>query len=107
MTGKGWGSAVLVLCMALVTFLLRAAPFFIFRKKVPAYITYLGKVLPPAIIGMLVVYCLKDVRVTAAPFGLPELLAAASVAGIQRWKRNSLASILAGTGIYMILLRFF
>lgn len=52
--------------MAAVTVLLRALPFLVFRKKVPAYVTYLGRVLPSAIIGMLVIYCLKDTTVTAA-----------------------------------------
>ena len=60
-------AAVLVLVMALVTILLRFLPFMIFRKRTPAYIAYLGKVLPPAIIGMLVIYCLRDVRFTIIP----------------------------------------
>lgn len=98
-------AAILVLTMALVTWLLRFLPFLVFRKHTPPYIVYLGKVLPPAIIGMLVVYCLKNVDVTAAPFGLPELIAAGSVAALQRWKHNSLISILFGTMIYMILIR--
>lgn len=97
--------AVLVLVMALATWMLRFAPFLIFRKRTPPYIVYLGKVLPPAIIGMLVVYCLKEVDVTMAPFGLPELTAAAGVAVLQWWKRNSLISILFGTILYMILIR--
>lgn len=99
-------AAVLVLLMALVTWLLRFLPFLIFRKNTPLYILYLGKVLPSAIIGMLVIYCLKDITFTAAPFGLPEIAAAAGVAGLQRWKRNSLLSILFGTILYMILTQF-
>ena len=71
-------SAVLVAVMALVTMLLRFLPFFVFRKNVPPYIRYLGDVLPAAIIGMLVVYCLKDITPAVSPFGLPELAAAAS-----------------------------
>ena len=58
-----------------------------------------------AIIGMLVVYCLKDVEFSAAPFGLPELIAAVSVVVLQRWKRNSLISIFVGTILYMVLIR--
>lgn len=100
-------AAVLILIMALVTWLLRFMPFLFFRKNVPSYIVYLGKVLPAAIIGMLVIYCLKDVHFTAAPFGLPELIAAVSVVLLQRWKRNSLISILSGTVIYMILIQVF
>ena len=98
-------SAVLVAVMAIVTMLLRFLPFLVFRKEPPAYITYLGKVLPPAIIGMLVIYCLKDVSLTVRPFGAPELLSVACVAGVQAWKRNSLVSILAGTVVYMLLIR--
>ena len=98
-------SAVLVAVMALVTFLLRFLPFLVFRKRTPPYIAYLGKVLPPAIIGMLVVYCLKDVTVAAAPFGLPELIALACVVGLQAWRRNSLVSILGGTAVYMALVQ--
>ena len=91
--------------MSAVTILLRALPFIIFRKQPPAYITYLGRVLPPAIIGMLVIYCLKDVTFLASPFGLPELIAALCVIVAQIWKRNSLVSILAGTVIYMFLVQ--
>ena len=76
-----------------------------FRKKTPPYITYLGKVLPPAIIGMLVIYCLKDITPLVQPYGLPELIAAGCVVGAQVLKRNSLISILLGTAVYMVLIR--
>ena len=98
-------SALLVGVMAAVTILLRFLPFLIFQKKVPRYISYLGHVLPPAIIGMLVIYCLKDTRITAAPFGAAELLASLLVVLLQAWKRNSLLSILAGTAAYMLLVQ--
>ena len=65
----------------------------------------MGKVLPPAIIGMLVIYCLKDISLLTAPFGIPELVGAVSVVALQVWKRNSLLSILAGTVIYMVLVQ--
>ena len=97
--------AVLVAVMAGVTILLRALPFLLFRNRTPGYIEYLGKVLPPAIIGMLVIYCLKDVSLRSAPYGLPELIAAAAVVGLQVWKRNSLVSILGGTVLYMVLIQ--
>ncbi len=102
-------AAVLVAVMAAVTALLRFLPFLIFRgeRKTPAYISYLGQVLPQAIIGMLVIYCLKDVSLTAAPFGLPELIAAAAVVLLQIWRRSSLVSILSGTALYMLLIRLF
>ena len=98
-------AAVLAAVMSLVTILLRFLPFLIFRKQTPAYITYLGRVLPPAIIGMLVVYCLKDITLTVRPHGLPELIAAACVVGLQVWRRNALISILSGTIVYMLLIQ--
>ena len=95
----------LILVMAGVTALLRFLPFLVFRRHTPPYIAYLGKVLPPALIGMLVIYCFKDVSFTAAPHGLPELIAAACVVVLHVWKRNSLVSILGGTAIYMLLVQ--
>lgn len=98
-------AAVLIAAMSITTILLRFLPFLVFKKETPPYISYLGKVLPPAIIGMLVIYCLKDVTPTASPYGIPELIAAACVVILQVWKRNSLISILTGTVIYMILVQ--
>lgn len=98
-------SAALIGVMALVTVFLRFLPFLVFRKRTPKYISYLGRVLPPAIIGMLVIYCLKDMTPQASPFGIPELIATACVVGLQVWKRNSLISILTGTIIYMVLIQ--
>jgi branched-subunit amino acid transport protein AzlD len=98
-------SGVLVAVMAAVTILLRFLPFWVFKGKTPAYITYLGKALPPAIIGMLVIYCLRNTSIQAAPHGLPELIAATVVIGLQAWKRNALASILTGTAAYMLMVQ--
>ena len=98
-------SFLLIAVMAIVTILLRFLPFLVFRKQVPPYISYLGKVLPATIIGMLVIYCFKDTALTAHPFGIPELLAAICVVGLQVWKRNSLISILTGTVVYMLLVQ--
>ena len=67
----------------------------------PSYILFLGRVLPSAIIGMLVVYCLKDTVILQPPYGIPELIGLVCVAGLQIWKRNPLISILIGTLIYM------
>lgn len=97
--------AILIAAMSVTTILTRFLPFFIFRKETPAYISYLGKVLPPAIIGMLVIYCLKDISILVHPFGIPELTAIACVAGVQIRKRNSLISILSGTAVYMVLVQ--
>jgi len=97
--------AVLIAVMAIITALLRFLPFLLFRKQTPTYVSYLGRVLPPAIIGMLVIYCLKDATPLVHPFGLPELIAAACVVGMQVWKRSALISILSGTVVYMALIQ--
>lgn len=98
-------SAVLVAVMSAGTILLRFLPFLLFRKRVPSYVLYLGKVLPPAMIGLLVIYCLRNTAILTAPFGIPELIGVLAVLGLQIWKHNSLLSILAGTGIYMLLVQ--
>ena len=97
---------MLVIIM-LVTMATRFLPFLLFggKRKTPAIITYLGKVLPCAIMGMLVVYCLKDVRPLMYPYGIPELLGIALVAILHIWKRNSLLSIGVGTVFYMLLVQ--
>ena len=100
-------SVWMIAVAALVTAATRFLPFLIFRdgKKTPRIIVYLGKVLPCAIMGMLVVYCLKDVHFLAAPYGIPELLGCAAVAVLHLWKRNTLLSIGGGTVFYMLLLQ--
>ena len=102
MSGTAY-SALLVAVMSVVTILLRAAPFLIFKNRTPPYVRYLGQVLPAAIIGMLVIYCLKDTELLSAPYGAPELIAGLLVVGLHAWKRNILLSILAGTIAYMLL----
>ena len=96
-----------ILVATLVTAATRFLPFLIFGngKKTPDIIVYLGKVLPYAIMGMLVVYCLKNVSFLQAPFGIPELLGCAAVAILHIWKRNTLLSIGAGTVLYMLLVQ--
>ena len=98
---------LLIVVAALVTAATRFIPFLIFRKKesTPTIITYLGQVLPCAIMGMLVVYCMKDVQFLQAPFGVPELIGCAVVAVLHIWKRNSLLSIGVGTVCYMLLVQ--
>lgn len=100
-------AALYVLIMALVTVILRFLPFIIFKDagKTPAWVSYLGKVLPQAIIGMLVVYCLRTISFKSAPFGVPELISCAVVAALQFWKNNSIISIVGGTVAYMVLIR--
>ena len=101
-------AALMIAVIALVTAALRFLPFLIFgeNRKTPPLVSYLGQVLPYAIMGMLVVYCLKGVSLTAFPFGIPELLSCAAVTLLHIWKRNTLLSIGAGTVCYMLLVQF-
>ena len=101
-------SILMVAVIALVTAALRFLPFLIFREgtPLPKWLTYLSKVLPHAIMGMLVVYCLKDVSFSANPFGIPEIIGCATVALLHIWKRNTLLSIGIGTVCYMLLVQF-
>lgn len=101
-------SGLMVAVIAIVTLLLRALPFLVFggKKKTPAFVQYLSKALPCAIIGMLVVYCLRSVNVLSAPYGLPELFGAGTVVLLHLWKRNTLLSIAAGTVVYMLSVQF-
>ena len=97
----------LIVVAVLVTMATRFLPFLIFgeNRKTPPIIEYLGKVLPFAIMGMLVVYCLKDVSVLNFPYGLPEIISCVVVAALHVWKRNSLLSIGGGTVCYMLLVQ--
>ena len=98
---------LLVTVGVLVTMATRFLPFLIFgeKRKTPPIIEYLGTVLPCAIMGMLVVYCLKDISFLSTPFGLPELIACVVVAALHVWKRSSLLSIGGGTVCYMLLVQ--
>ena len=98
-------SVLIILVCAAVTYLLRGIAFLVFGGKsgTPAFISWLGGVLPHAVMGMLLVYCLKDTQISATPFGLPELFACAVVVLLHVWKRNSLLSIGVGTVSYMII----
>lgn len=100
-------SVLIVAVSAVITALLRGLPFVIFSaNKTPKFVLFLGKYLPFAVIGMLVVYCLKNASFTATPFALPELIAIAAVALIHLWKRNTLLSVAGGTVFYMLLVQF-
>lgn len=97
----------IALC-ALGTMITRFLPFLVFRedKPTPAFVQYIGRYLPPAVFGMLVVYCLKDVKILEGNHGLPELIAILVTGGVHIWKRQTLLSIAAGTICYMLLLQF-
>ena len=96
-----------VLIAALCTYLLRALPFLLFRSsgQLPKAVSYLGKVLPGAIMATLVIYCLRGLNFTAAANFAPQLICAALVAALHLWRRNTLLSIFGGTAVYMVLVQ--
>lgn len=100
-------SILIIAVGCIVTALTRFLPFLIFREgtKTPAIIEQLSKVLPYAIMGMLVVYCLKDTTFLAPSYGIAEILGCAAVALLHIWKRNTLLSIGGGTLLYMVLVQ--
>ena len=99
--------ALLILITSAITFALRAAPFLLFgHGSPPKVILYLGRVLPPAIMAMLVVYCLKDVSFAGGSRGMPEIIACALIVGLHIWKKNTLLSIFSGTIAYMLMVQF-
>ena len=98
-------SLLIILTVSAVTVVIRFLPFAIFRKHTPDAILYLGNVLPYAIMGMLVVYCLKNVSFISGSHGIPELLSITVVVLLHKWKHNTLLSILTGTVIYMLLIQ--
>ncbi len=98
---------LIVAVIAGVTAWIRFSPALIFggKRKTPETVLYLGRVLPFAITGMLVIYCLKDVAVTMFPFGIPEAICIAVTALLHAWKRNTLVSVGVGTIGYMLLVQ--
>ena len=98
---------VIVAIIALGTMLTRFLPFLIFpaNKPTPKAIRYLGKALPAAVFGLLVIYCLKNVNLLGGSHGLPELIAIAAVVALHLWKRQMLLSIAGGTVLYMVLVQ--
>lgn len=100
-------AVLLIAVSALVTALIRFAPFLVFRGgwETPAVILRLGKLLPCAVMSMLVVYCLRNMDFAGASHALPEIIAAAVVVLLHVWRRNTLLSIVAGTVVYMLLVQ--
>lgn len=100
-------SLMVILTVAAVTFMTRAAPFALQRRLMARrdWVAYLGKALPPAIMVLLVVYSLRSVSVAQYPYGLPEFIALFVVGALHVWKRNALISILSGTVVYMALVQ--
>lgn len=100
-------SALIVAAASAVTVLLRFLPFMVFsgEREIPPFITLLTGLLPPAVMGMLVVYCLRGVSLFSGSRGLPELIASAAVVLSYVWKRSTLLSIVTGTALYMVLVQ--
>lgn len=100
--------AIIVVC-AVVTYGVRMSAFLIFGSgkdgKPPKWVAYLGNVLPPAVIALLVVYCLRNIDLFSGSHGLPELLCVAVCALLHLWKHNDLLSIFGATGLYMLLVQ--
>ncbi|MBD5151518.1 MAG: branched-chain amino acid transporter AzlD [Oscillibacter sp.] len=97
----------IALCVA-GTMLTRFLPFLVFspKKETPRYIQYLGKALPCAVFGMLVIYCLKSINLFAGSHGLPEFIAIAVTIALHLWRKQMLLSIAGGTACYMVLVQF-
>ena len=99
---------ITIAAVSVGTMVTRFLPFILFPagKATPKYVQFLGKVLPPAALGLLVVYCLKDVDFAGPAHGLPEIISMALVTALHFWKKNTLLSIAAGTICYMLLVQF-
>ncbi|MBR1672914.1 MAG: branched-chain amino acid transporter permease [Fretibacterium sp.] len=96
---------LMILVCGAVTLLLRALPFLAFGRRTPGYILYLGRVLPYATMGMLVVYCLRNVSPLEGAHGVPEAVSCALVVLLHLWRRSALLSIVGGTACYMFLVQ--
>ena len=100
-------SVAIIAVVAIVTLIIRAVPFVAFggKREVPETVTYLGKVLPPAIMVILVIYCVKGINLFTGSHGIPEVVSMAVVALLHIWKKNTLLSIAVATILYMILVQ--
>jgi branched-subunit amino acid transport protein AzlD len=96
---------IAVSIIAVITFFTRAFPFLFFKKKPGATIEFFEKHIPPMIMLILVVYCLKDINWLLMPFGMPEILCIIVSALLHIWKGNSILSIFSGTILYMLLIQ--
>ena len=98
---------ITIAVVVLGTMLTRFLPFWIFPadKPTPGYVLFLGRLLPPAVLGLLVIYSVKDVEWTGGLYGVPEILGIFLIVGLHIWKRNMLLSIAGGTIFYMVLVQ--
>ena len=107
MNGETTRDLLLILVMAVVTFATRLLPFLLFDRgeEPPKAVLYLGRVLPPAIMAMLIVYCLKSVTPFAGSRGIPEVIALLVTVGLHKWKHETLLSVAGGTLCYVLLVQ--
>lgn len=98
---------LIIVVAAAVTALVRFLPFWLFARKgePPKWVTYLGKVLPPAVMSVLIIYCLRNVNFLGGSHGIPELLCLGVAIGLHAWKGNVLLSIGGSTVLYMVLVQ--
>jgi branched-subunit amino acid transport protein AzlD len=103
----GIQTIIIIFSVALGAMLTRFLPFILFpeNKETPKFITYLGRVLPAAMMGLLIIYCLRNISIGIKPHGIPELISIASIIILHRWRNNVLLSIGGGTVIYMFLVQ--
>lgn len=98
---------IVIMVMGLAVLATRIVPVLIFdrEEKVPEFILYLGRVVPYTAMGLLIVYCLRDMPVLESPHGRPELISLAAVTVTYLWKRNTILSVVIGTALYMFLIQ--
>jgi len=98
---------IIIIIMGAATLATRLLPVLIFGRgeKVPEFILYLGETVPYTAMGLLIVYCLKDVSVVDSPHALPEIIALAVVSATYLWRKNTIFSVVIGTAVYMILVQ--
>lgn len=108
MTLSPWQIIVMILMLALGVWITRYIPLILFpeSRPVPKFVVYLGRVLPAAMMGLLLVFCFKGVSFTSKPFGIPEIIGCLVVGALHVWKRNALLSIGVGTLVYILLVNF-
>lgn len=99
---------ITIAAIVFATQISRWLPFIAFsgKKETPEFVKYLGRVLPPALMGLIVVYCFKNTPILTGSHGLPELIASAVVIASYQWKENLLLSVGGGTLVYMLLVQF-
>jgi branched-subunit amino acid transport protein AzlD len=99
---------IIILAITLGTQISRWLPFIAFsgKKETPKFVKYLGRVLPPALMGLICVYCFKGTQILTGSHGLPELIATIVVIATYQWKENLLVSVGGGTLVYMLLVQF-